>query len=327
MKRLLSSLLVAILTLALCAPALAAEPEAALFKVEKQTVRGNSAWTPESVPEVWLTPYFDEYIVEGKENYPAEFVRFPVAEGSSPYSFRQDSFGAVNFDTLVSYSYQAYDRASYELFLEKAEADNILADGSDGVAMYIAPDNRRGRAMIDVKSMFGGTAKLTIDVYDNTGDLDGEALTKLIQDETKRVQDAMKHEKLEQYWSKGAFSTVILFDDYAKHEVTLDVKDLTIIDLDDDKMIVMEKNSKGKVDKTKYELTDYLYHEEEAKDAALADGTPYKVYNSEYTGYTSFQLAEGEKPLILSIEITCDQEEFVAKLEQAYARVMADTVK
>lgn len=122
-------------------------------------------------------------------------------------------------------------------------------------------------------------------------------------------------------------SGVVLYDDYAKHELTLEAKDLTIIYLSDGKMMIMEKTANGKVDKTEYELTDYLYHEEEAKEATLSDGTPYKVYNTEYTGYTSFQLTEGEKPMVLSIKITCDQAEFTSKLEQAYQRVMADTAK
>lgn len=327
MKKILTLLIVAALAFAAMIPALAQEQASNLLHVEKQTVRGNSAWTPESLPQVYLTPYFDEYIVEGKEGYPAEFVSFPIPEGSSPYAFRRDVLQTVDFDKLVSYTYQALDRASYEVFLEKAEEDNILSDGSDGLAMYVVPDKRRGCAMIDLKSMFGKTAKLTIEIYDHTGDMDGEALSALIQAETDRVREAMRHEKLDAYWSQGAFSAVTLYDDYAKHELTLDASSLTITTLNDKRMTTLEKNAQGKVEETEYELTDYLYKAEEAREAELSDGTQYQVYNSEYTGYASFRLSDGDKPLMLSIKITCDPQVFSERLEQAYSRVIASSAK
>ncbi|MCL2811990.1 MAG: hypothetical protein FWD25_08910, partial [Clostridia bacterium] len=181
MKKILSCLLIAVLCLSLASIAMAEAPAAGSLKAVQQTIRGNSSWTPESYPEIWITPIFGEYIVEGRdtERYPANFLRFAPPEGTAPLRFEYDYSNLIDFDTLFQYSYQAHDRASYELFLERAEEEeHILADGSDGVAIYVMPSRwGRGRAMIDLKQYFGGTAKLVIEIYDNAGDdLSAEAL-------------------------------------------------------------------------------------------------------------------------------------------------------
>lgn len=57
------------------------------------------------------------------------------------YSYDESTL--LDLDALIAYYNGAFDRASFELFLESVPEENILADGSDGVAMYIKLDNMR----------------------------------------------------------------------------------------------------------------------------------------------------------------------------------------
>lgn len=68
----------------------------------------------------------------------------------------------------------------------------------------------------------------------------------------------------------------------------------------------------------------YAYQKEQAENAALADGTPYKRYITDYSGYAAFVLTEEGKygPLYLTFKIDGPPDTFEQQLEQAYARVM-----
>ena len=321
MKRILSCLLIAALFLSAAAVAIAEAPAAGSLKVEKQTIRGNSSWTPESYPEIWITPIFVDFIIEGRdsERYPANFLCFAPPEGTSPLSIEYNSASVVDFDTLFQYSYSARDRYDFESFLEAkdVEAENILADGSaDGIAMYVIPDNRRGRALIDLQEYFGGDAKLWIQIYDHTGDLSGDELAGLIRDEAARVRSAMRLAKLDRYWSQGVFAGVALYDDYQKVDVAVDTTGMTVVRLEDRKLEIKELVD-GKVCNTVISLGDLMYADQ-VEDRELADGTPYKRHTMESSSYAFFLLQGKNRDVYLSVKIETPAEDFTAKLEKIF---------
>jgi len=324
MKRILSALLILALCLSLASVVTAEAPAAGSLRAVQQTIRGNSSWTPESYPEVWITPIFGEYIVEGRdpERYPANFLRFAPPEGAAPVRFEYDFSSLVDFDTLLQYSYQAHDRASYELFLERAEEEHILADGSGGVAVYVAPDRwGRGRAMIDLKPYFGGTSKLWIEIYDNSGsDLSGEELGKLIQDEVARVQAAMEFVELDRYWSQDVYASADLFDDHNNVTITVDTAAMTITRLQD-KRLVSQVLVDGKVRETEIQLSSP--YGDDLEEATLADGTPYLRKTWEYWSEAYFFIQEGRYSgeVHLLIKIGVAPEDFAAELEKVYPLV------
>jgi len=325
MKRTLSSLLILALCLSLASAAVAEAPAAGSLKLEQQTVRGNSSWTPESYPEIWITPVFAEYIIDGRdaERYPANFLRFAPPEGAAPLRIDSDYANLIDFDTLLQYSYQAHDRASFELFLERVEEQEyILADGSDGVAIYVSPDRRgRARAMLSISEHFGGTSKLRIEIYDNAGDnLSAEALGELIQAEVARVQAAMQFVELDRYWAEGVFAAVELFN--GQVTIAIDTADMTLTDIQD-RRIRNRVLVDGKVRTTEIEINSPF--QDDLVDAQLADGTEYIYKVSEFWGNAYFYIQEGRTSgqiyLHIRIEGTFTPEEFAAEVEKVYALV------
>lgn len=323
MKRLISIILVVMLTFTLCAAALAA-PVAGSLTVTRQNVRGNSSWTAESYPEIWITPLFDQYIIAGMEDYPPHFLRFAPPEGTCGLEFNNDYSAVINHDTLMITSYYCLDRASFELFLEKAEGDMLIADGKDGLAMYVDLERNRAYAMIDLKEQFGGTAKLEIDLYDASRALSKDALTEAIKAEADRVKSAMALEKLDGYWSDDVFASVELYDTYDPVTAVVDTQGLIITKLEDNSVTWETKTSERDTATTRVSIDTYM--NSEATDATLADGTAYKVFNYDYTGYAFFPVLEGKHGQIyMAIEIETSPEEFPAALEAVYPRVAVKT--
>ena len=316
MKRTMTCLLLAALLLG-ASIAVAEAPAAGSLSAVQQSIRGNSSWTPESYPEIWITPVYASYIIEGKEKYPAHFLRFAPPEGVAPLRIDYDFTSMIDFDTLIQYSYQAIDRASYELFLEDVEAEDRLADGSDGIAAYAAPDSRRGYAMIDLKDYFGETSKLRIEIYDHTGDLSKEQRAQLVFDEAERVRAAVRFEELDHFWSQGAFASVELFDSHNKVSITVDTAGMTIVGLQDDKLKSLAL-ADGAARSTELALSSYIWADE-VEDQELADGTPYKLHAREYTSHAFFFIKEGEYASVyLEIKIETPPEGFAAELEKVY---------
>lgn len=309
------------LVLALCAASALAEGVDAKI----QNVRGNASFTAESYPEIWITPVYADYIITGydAERYPSKFLRFAPPEGATLLEFRYDLSSLIDFDSLLQYTYYAYDRYAFELFLEKAEPDNIVSDGSDGAAIYIRPDNRRGCALIDIKDQFGGTAKLEIEVYDHTGDLKPDELRQLIVDETARVKTAMALEELDGYWSRGGYQSVELYDDHNEAGLSVNVDGMIITRLATDKLVATApvEGQSSSVSNTEIAIDSYV--RDEATDATLASGTEYRAYTTDYSGYAYFYLKEGKYSgqVYLSIQIDCAPDEFAAKLEEVYGRI------
>lgn len=332
MKKKLLLLVTAMLLAAMAVSALAEAPAAGSLKVERQVIDGNSVCTAESYPEVWITPYFAEYILQGKEDYPAVFMRFAPPEGALAQDFDYDDAFLINFDTLTGYSYAAYDRLSFEVFLEKAEEDGILADGSDGVAMYVNADSNRGNAMIDIKETFGKTSKLTIDVYDYSRKLSQDELKEKLQEEVERVRAAMTIETLDHYWAAGVFESVQLANAHDPVLVTVDTSELNVIAVDDKKITYETPIDERNVEKVEVNLDTYsnpYYNEDESTEVTLSDGTVMRVKTTDYTGYAGVPVLDevkiGSGPLYLSITITATPDVFMEKLEEVWARVTVET--
>lgn len=328
--RLLSCLLALALVLALALPVLAAETET--LNIVKETVRGNSAWTPESYPEIWLTPYFAEYVIEGNEKYPPVFLRIAPPEGSNPLEFSSDSASFIDFDTLMGYYYYVTDSYAFELFLEDVAEEDIMQDGSDGVAMFVQEDSRRAKGLVDIKDDFGKSSKLFIELYDNTGKLSVEEKRQALEAEVARVQANSTVETLDHYWSEGVFGDVQLFDTYDDIIVVVDATGLTVTKIEDEVFVYEEKNADGKMEETKIELNGYAgpyYREEQGEtdgisSVTLEDGTEMKTYNTEYTGYAAVVALESDhfdNVLYLSITSDCSPDAFPAKLQTIYNRI------
>lgn len=320
MKRITVTILSALLIYALCAPALAEG-----IDVRRETVRGNAAYTADSYPTVWITPVYDDHIIAqiDPEKYPARFLTFAPPDGARLTKYSYDESDFLNHDTLMGYYYFAYDRASFELFLEDADEANILLDGSDGVAMFIQPDIRRARAMIDLKQQFGGTAKLCIILSDYSRDITEDQLKEQIQAETARVQAEMKLEEPGGFWSEGAFNSIEIAADRDPYSAVVDVAGLTVARFEDGKVVTKAADGRN-ARKTEIAIDGYSYPHSQmnAREDALADGTVYLGYSTDYTGYATVTLAEDGKygPVYLTFKIDCGVEEFAGALEAAYAR-------
>ena len=320
MKKILCTLLILALCLGLASAATAQAPAAGSLRAEKQTIRGNSSWTPESYPEIWITPIYAEYIIEGNERYPAHFLRFAPPEGAAPLRIDYDYANFIDFDTLFQYSYQAMSRASFESFLEGAERQEehtILLDGSNGVAMYVWPDNRRARAMLSISDHFGGTAMLQIEIYDHTGVLSGDELAKLIQDEAPRVQDAMRFEELDRFWAQGVYASVELFYDFDNVNAVVDTAEMTLVRMQNDRL-VSKVMADGEVRETDIQIGATMYGDDH-EEATLTDGTPYMYKAGEYSSEAFFFIKEGRyDDVYLQIKIYVGPEDFAAELEKVY---------
>ena len=301
--------------------------------VARQSVRGNASFTPESYQTVWITPVFDDHIITGTdpEKYPAKFLTFPAPDGGAMLEYNYDESDFLNHDTLMAYYYFAYDRASYELFLERAEEEHIMKDGSDGVAMFVEPDARRARAMFDLTPYFGGTSKMEIILSDHSRDITTDQLKTMIEAETDRVMGAIQVEEPGKFWSEGVFNSVEIDGDREKFKAVVDTKGLTVTRIEPKKVVTKVADGRN-ASETEISIDTYSYAagHENGKAAALADGTSFIVYNSDYTGYASFVLTEeGERgdPVYMTIKIDVEPAGFPAALEEAYARVEVSSVE
>ncbi len=321
MKKIISAVLCLMLICGCCAPALAEG-----IDVRRESVRGNAAFTADSYPTVWITPVFDDHIIARTDpgKYPAKFLTFAPPAGGCLTKYSYDESDFLDHDKLMGYYYFAYDRASFELFLEDAEAANIIKDGSDGVAMFVQPDSRRARAMIDLKPQFGGTAKLSIILIDYSRDITADQLKSMIQAETERVQAEMQLMEPGKFWSEGAFHSVQIAASRDPFSAIVDVTGLTVTRIEDKEVITKVPDGRG-TKSIEIAIDGYSYPHSmmEAVEGKLADGTKYLGYNTEYTGYASFTLAEAGQsgPVYLTFKIDSEPSAFPAALEEAYARV------
>lgn len=311
--------------LLMAAVAGAEAPAAGPLSMEQHAVRGNASFTAASYPEIWITPIFDEHIIVGLEKYPAHFLRFAPPEGCEAMEFDYDDTVFIDHENLLTYEYYAYDSASFELFLEKAEAEHTLLDGSDGVAMYITPDSRRAQAMLDISEWFGKTAKLSVYISDHTRDITGEALTALIEAEVARLQDAMEFVELDHFWSEGVIAGVQLKADNDPVTVKVDTAGWIVTKVQEDTLLSKWKASERMAGKRKLTIDTYTYvdSKDDVTELTLADGATFRVYSTDLSSYAALTLLEeGKRGAVhLTIQIDGAPEDFAAALQEVYDRL------
>lgn len=323
--------LAAALLLAVLPAALAGAP--AGINARQETDRNVAAFSTESYDTVWVTPVFDDYIINGlnPEKYPARFVSFPVPEGAKLVDYRYDSSLLVDVDAMVSYFYGAYDRYSFEVFLEKQPEENILSDGSDGPAVYVDPERRIGAALIDLKPHFEGTPKLEVTVRSYDRSVTKEQLQGLIRAELERVQAAMKVQDTEGFWSKGRYNSIeIRSTRDAAYGAVVDVGGQSVTGFDDHHLVTKWAEDTKMTYATEIAIDSYSYPHQKAgegnanaAEAAMKDGTPYMRYLSDTTGYATFTLLEkeGSDAIYLSVKISAPEGSFDEALETLWSKI------
>ena len=324
MKKLLGSVLAVLIVLGAMGSAFAAE--AGEFSLVYENVRGNQSWTAESSPGIWITPFFHEHIMLGKEKYPPHFLYFAAPENASLMDFSYDTWTYLNHETLVMYSYYAYDSYAFELFFEDVSEEDIVLDGSDGVGLYINGEKNRGYALIDVKDHFGKTAKVQILLTDFSRALGKEKLQGLIEAELARVAEEMEFIELDHYWSENVFASVQLCANDDEAQLDVDTSGLTIMKADLQEIEVGAVGDRD-INKVSVELDGYAYavSKESTDIITLADGSEWVVYCTDYTGYASTLLLEEGKhgrPLYLTIEVDLVEEmSFEEQVQAMYDRI------
>ena len=136
----------------LCCAALAGAEEAAelpYLETEAQDVYiGDTVLTEASYPQVCISPY-SAYSLFCRDADEAWYVIFPCPEGMRCSEFGTDEASFLNLDSNNAYEiyYAAAERYSFEDFLADCEDENnILLDGSEGIAAYIEPDRERRKS-------------------------------------------------------------------------------------------------------------------------------------------------------------------------------------
>lgn len=297
-----------------------------------QYVDSLATYTPESYDTVWVTPVYADYIIAGQypERNPSRFVCFPAPQGATLGEYRYDSSLLIDDEARVSYLYAAYERISYEVFLEKAEEENIIKDGSDGVAIYIKPDDRRGDALINLKPHFEGTPKLLVTVRSYDRNITGEQLKELITAEAERVQAEMSIVDTERFWSAGVYNAIeIMAYRHPEYAATVRVADKAVTSFAPQMVITKEtEGNNARATEIKFDSYSQPHVKEaegdpEVKDAVMADGTAYKYYQTDYTGYASFTMLENGSydSIYLTVKIDGSREGFAEALEELYARI------
>lgn len=176
--------------------------------------------TPESYPEVCLSPYSSYKFFTAYNPAEPVFLCFPGPAGAMVCSFDTSFVSYLDTENAIQYHYELMESDSYEEFVNKAPQDEyVLMDGSDGIAAYIDPESLRARAMIGTKE-FGKSSKLVfsiiLDNMDTRMSLEKrvQALTDAIEAEINRVRSAMHIETKAPFWSEGRYAGVKLLDPY-----------------------------------------------------------------------------------------------------------------
>ena len=173
--------------------------------------------TEASYPQVCISPY-GAYSLFSRDNIEPWYVTFPCPEGMRCSGFRVDEADFLMLDANNAFEiyYSATDRYSYEVFLGDCEDENnIILDGSEGVAAYIEPDRSRARALFGLDEI-EKTAKLVVTIHlqgmRSMEDAEkAEVLKARILDEIARLQGSMACVKADKFWTDGAYRGVKLY--------------------------------------------------------------------------------------------------------------------
>lgn len=171
----------------------------------------------ESYPEIRITPHLSESRFFG-DYEPADplFLCIPLPEDALADTFDFNSAHLVDPVHSIQYNYQVNQSDSWEEFLNLADDDrHIILDGSDGLAAYIAPEEKTAYGMIAAKP-FGKSAKLVISLTLDGAETDATpyALEQAIIGELERVRSAMVFEIYDPFWNWDDYDGVILRDEY-----------------------------------------------------------------------------------------------------------------
>lgn len=290
--------LVTLLTLALLLPlcAVAEESLPSMELLSQDVYFSATLLTPESYPEIRVSPYsFSRIFVSGnKEPY---FMVFPCPAGAFVSDFDEDSASFLDLDTPRQYLYAAVDGYSYENFLNNCDVDEyILADGSDKLAVYIEPNRQRANALIGVPDI-DKSVKLQVVLIDDSLENRSEqeiidALTAEINAEVARIQATMTVELADAYWTTGRYAgfkvpagaryTPGLGLDYTLPEgyniVAMDGTDVTIA-----KVLGKDDAIQVDFDLDTYSYVSYKVDEEPDNVITVSiDGNEYRIWSHWY---------------------------------------------
>ncbi len=299
MKKFLAVLMVLVALLAVQA---SAEPLPYMGQVAQTRYVNLYPLTIESYPEVCITPYYLHSIYEYQSKEP-RFLRFPCPEGTLVHEISYDSAYFVDITREREYGYAMSEQASFELFLNQCTDESlILADGSEGYAIYLNPSENEANILVAVNDIARGV-KLQIRLADGmmkamTDQQKIPQLTAWAQGEVQRVMSSMRVERMDTYWSAGRYAGISLLNPKNPGEVvTYTIPEMPeiagqpkpvafITDVDDSQFEIYVTYAKGIVTEIKIAISDnYSYVESKREDDPTSvfdmttpDGSTYGVY-------------------------------------------------
>lgn len=213
-----------------------------LMQVHQDTYVRTLFLTKESYPEMMLRPGYASTQIPKFQEGSLPYVHIPNPADAVPIRFDYSSCAFINEDKRIVYNYEMYDRYAYEDFNAKVSDEQVLRDGSDGVAIQVRPDVKRAEALIAVPQL-GKTAKVWIAV--NDGKISSrqsekevfDILAEKITAEVERVKSGLQVKPHAQHWTTGRYASFTMkhFDSSHDHYV-LTHPDLIVTEVDDLKL-------------------------------------------------------------------------------------------
>lgn len=179
--------------------------------------------TKDSYPEIVLRPGYASTEIRKFQEGSLPFVHVPNPPDAVPIRFDYSDCAFINEDKRIVYNYEMHDRFAYEDFNAKVNDDQILKDGSDGVAIRVRADVERAEALIGIPQM-GKTAKLWIAIDDgkiNSRMSEKEAfdiLAEKITAEVERVQASLQVKEHSQLWTIGRYASFTMKHYASSHD-------------------------------------------------------------------------------------------------------------
>lgn len=299
-------------------------------------VENVNAFTAESYPGVYLTPYDTEKIIKGesKRNKPI-FLHFMPPEGALPVSFGPARIVFTNTNAGVSYYYYVKSRARFGTYLNGVKDEFIIANGKDEIAaIYLGNEDHRAYALVSLPGKeFSELGRIDIAIADHTGQRSREDLIELIEAEVSRLLIDMHFVELDRYWSDGTYASVELQAEEDPVRAIVDTTGLVIMGVDSTSSLRYKmRNDDGKVREVNVKLSPYSYAHVDhgakypSSEHTLSDGTKGRVITYKGVSYAGFPLLDianyGGGPLYLTFAMEVSSEsDFLPLLEEAYARL------
>lgn len=190
-------------------------------------LRENDGLAVSSYPNVTLAASSPNMMVSYPEDHPMVFLQFPLPDGFYAAQFDNSDCVIVSDKGDVVIQYELLGRYSFESFLDGQPEDTIVADGSDGLALFVETDKSRAEALVDMKD-FGSMAKLFVYYRTDERNPDIESLSAGILAELDRIKASMQIIEPGDYWSKGVYNSIELTVSRAPVSVVVDARELNI---------------------------------------------------------------------------------------------------